>query len=49
MLSFHVGVRVSFKTDRYIYHEGDKEAKVQVVLMGDTAQDVVVSVMGGMF
>ena len=43
MLSFHVGVRVSFMTDRYTYQESDGQAVVEVVLMEDTSLDVVVS------
>ena len=49
ILSFHVGVKVSFKIDGYTYLENDGEAGAEVILMGQTAVDVVVLVMGGMF
>ena len=41
-------MRVSFKTDQYSYLESDGEAVVEVVLTGQTAVDVIVSVEGGM-
>ena len=40
---------MSFKNDNYNYEESDGQAVVEVVLTGQTAVDVVVSVMGGMF
>ena len=38
---------MSFKKDQYTYQESDGQAAVEVVLTGETARDVVVSVMGG--
>ena len=40
---------MSFKSGQYIYQESDGQAAVEVVLTGQTAMDVVVSVTGGMF
>ena len=40
---------MSFRFDQYIYQETDGMAIVEVILTGDTAQDVVVSVLGGVF
>ena len=39
---------MSFKKDQYSYNESDGQAAVEVVLTGQTAVDVVVSVEGGM-
>ena len=40
---------MSFTSNHYTYNENDGMAVVEVVLTGETARDVVVSVKGGMF
>ena len=40
---------MSFKSDSYSYKESDGQADVEVVLTGQSAVDVVVSVTGGIF
>ena len=39
---------MSFKSDQYTYNEDSGTAVVEVVLTGQTAVDMVVSVEGGM-
>ena len=40
---------MSFKNDNYNYEESDGQAVVEVVLTGQTAVDVTVSITGGIF
>ena len=49
VLSFCVGAIVGFKKRQYIFNENDGNAVVEVVLSGDIAVDVTVSVSGSMF
>ena len=49
MFQFHVDVSVGFKSDQCTYQESRGQADVEVVLTGETALEVIVSVIRGMF